>query len=439
MNNKRNYRTLKSRVQLLPMTGKMAIILLLVVIVRMGSSYPLPFVNQEYMRMVLGMEGLGFLNSITGGSMQQMSFFALSISPYITASIIMQLFTVVIPSMEELQKDGKTGQEKFKKITRITAITLSVVQSAAMAVGLGAQGLLVEYKAETVLTAIIIWSIGSIILIGMSEFINWMEVGNGVSILLCSNILAMFPSDVFRLRDTFLHDRILQYQVFNAALITFVLLAIIAVCVVLGNTSKEIPVIESRKMIGNAGKSTFPIPLNTCSVMPVIFASSIMSLPIIICSFMGTGNEGWLKHVLNCLTTTKWFDMENPVYTVGAVFFFALTTFFTYFYLDIGFNSFEIAENLKNNGMTIPGIRPGKPTAEYIKKQSTKIALTGNMITTIMILLMHLICNMTGVGELSVAGTSILILVGLVVEERKLITSVMVSKKSWTKRSGGKK
>ena len=439
MNNKRNYRTLKSKVQMLPMTGKMAIILLLVVIVRMGSSYPLPFVNQEYMRMVLGMEGLGFLNSITGGSMQQMSFFALSISPYITASIIMQLFTVVIPSMEELQKDGKTGQEKFKKITKITAITLSVVQSAAMAVGLGAQGLLVEYKAETVLTAIIIWSIGSIILIGMSEFINWMEVGNGVSILLCSNILAMFPSDVFRLRDTFLYDRILQYQVINAALITFILLAIIAVCVVLGNTSKEIPVIESRKMIGNAGKSTFPIPLNTCSVMPVIFASSIMSLPIIICSFMGTGNEGWLKHVLNCLTTTKWFDMENPVYTVGAVFFFALTTFFTYFYLDIGFNSFEIAENLKNNGMTIPGIRPGKPTAEYIKKQSTKIALTGNMITTTMILLMHLICNMTGVGELSVAGTSILILVGLVVEERKLITSVMVSKKSWTKRSGGKK
>ena len=439
MKNKRNYRTLKSRVQSLPMIGKFTIILLLIVIVRMGSSYPLPFVNQEYMRMVLGLEGLGFLNSITGGSMQQMSFFALSISPYITASIIMQLLTVVIPSMEEMQKDGKTGQEKFKKITRITAITLSVIQSAAMAVGLGAQGLLVEYTAQNVILAMIIWSIGSITLIGLSEFINWMEVGNGVSILLCSNILAMFPNDVFSLRDTFLYDHELQYQIINAVLIISILLVIIAVCVVLGNTSKEIPVIESKKMIGNAGRSTFPIPLNTCSVMPVIFASSIMSLPLIICSFMGEGDEGWLKHVLNCLTTTKWFDLENPAYTIGAVLFFGLTTFFTYFYLDIGFNSYEIAENLKNGGVTIPGIRPGKPTAEYIKKLSTKIALTGNVVTTAMILLMHLICNMTGVGELNIAGTSILILVGLVVEERKLISSVMVSRTTWTRRKQRKK
>ena len=151
--------------------------------------------------------------------MQQMSFFALSISPYITASIIMQLMTVVFPSLEELQKDGKTGMEHFKKITQVLAITLAVIQSVAMAAGLGARGLLVSYTLATVIIASVVWSVGVVTLIGISTFLDWMEVGSGSSILLCTNILSTFPSDLFSLRDVFVFGKITAVAVLNTVLI----------------------------------------------------------------------------------------------------------------------------------------------------------------------------------------------------------------------------
>lgn len=425
--NSHGYRTAKTKVKELPLYGKFFLLFGILVLIRFGSTYPLPFVNRDYMKMILSYEGLGFLNSITGGSMQQMSFFALSISPYITASIIVQLLTVVLPPLEEMQKDGKTGMEKFKKIIRYLAIALSVIQSAAMAVGLGSQGMLMTYDAKTIITAIVIWSAGSIVLIGLSSFIDWMEIGNGVSILLVSNILAAFPSDVFTVKDMFLTGRNTAYTVLNIAIIVGVLLAIIAACVVLHDSAKNIPVVNSRKLPGHVANSTFPIPLNTCSVMPVIFAGSIMSFPIVITQFMGVAKEGIPMHLIRVLTTSQWFSPENPVYTIGAVLYFGLTTFFTYFYLEIGFNSLEIADNLKRSGATIPGIRPGAPTASYIRKLSTQVALLGNTVTTLLILLMHLICNVNGIGTLGIAGTSIIILVSVVMEERKLLSSVLVT------------
>ena len=285
---KQGFRTFKSQLKGLPTACKAAVILAVIILVRFGSSYPLPFVDGDYMRMILGIQGLAFLNSITGGSMQQMSFFALSISPYITASIIMQLMTVVFPSLEEMQKDGKTGRERFKHITQAVAVTLSVIQSVAMAVGLGARGLLVSYTPATVAAASVIWSIGAIVLIGISSFLDWMEVGSGISILLCANILSTFPSDVFALRDMFVSGKIPAVAVLNACLIIATFLAILGVCVVLASTSREVPVVNSRKLAGTLDKSSFPIPLNTCSVMPVIFASSILSLPIIVSQFTGS-------------------------------------------------------------------------------------------------------------------------------------------------------
>ena len=193
MRNRRGYRTIKTKLKELPLLIKSFAILCIIIVVRAGSSYPLPFVNTSYMKMILNMEGLAFLNSITGGSMQQMSLFALSISPYISASIIMQLMTVVIQPLEEMQKDGKTGMERYKRVTRGLAITLSIIQSAAMAIGLGARGLLVSYEPKTVIAATVIWSLGAIILIGISTLIDWLEIGNGISILLCVNILSTFP------------------------------------------------------------------------------------------------------------------------------------------------------------------------------------------------------------------------------------------------------
>lgn len=425
---KQGFRTFKSQLKGLPIACKAAVILAVIILVRFGSSYPLPFVDGDYMRMILGIQGLAFLNSITGGSMQQMSFFALSISPYITASIIMQLMTVVFPSLEEMQKDGKTGRERFKHITQAVAVTLSVIQSVAMAVGLGARGLLVSYTPATVAAASVIWSIGAIVLIGISSFLDWMEVGSGISILLCANILSTFPSDVFALRDMFVSGKIPAVAVLNACLIIATFLAILGVCVVLASTSREVPVVNSRKLAGTLDKSSFPIPLNTCSVMPVIFASSILSLPIIVSQFTGTAKDGIPMHIMRCLTTGEWFKPEQPLYTVGAFLYFGLTTLFTYFYLDIGFNPYEIADNLKRSGATIPGIRPGAPTVEYIRKTSTRIALAGNTATTLLILAMHAVCNAYGLGALSIAGTSVIILVGVVIEERRLLASLAAVK-----------
>ena len=425
---KQGFRTFKSQLKGLPTACKAAVILAVIILVRFGSSYPLPFVDGDYMRMILGIQGLAFLNSITGGSMQQMSFFALSISPYITASIIMQLMTVVFPSLEEMQKDGKTGRERFKHITQAVAVTLSVIQSVAMAVGLGARGLLVSYTPATVAAASVIWSIGAIVLIGISSFLDWMEVGSGISILLCANILSTFPSDVFALRDMFVSGKIPAVAVLNACLIIATFLAILGVCVVLASTSREVPVVNSRKLAGTLDKSSFPIPLNTCSVMPVIFASSILSLPIIVSQFTGTAKDGIPMHIMRCLTTGEWFKPEQPLYTVGAFLYFGLTTLFTFFYLDIGFNPYEIADNLKRSGATIPGIRPGAPTVEYIRQTSTRIALAGNTATTLLILAMHAVCNAYGLGALSIAGTSVIILVGVVIEERRLLASLAAVK-----------
>ena len=170
--------------------------------------------------------------------------------------------------------------------------------------------------------------------------------------------------------------------------------------------------------------------------MPVIFASSIISMPLIVVQFLGKGNDGILMHIVKGLSSNEWFKLETPQYSAGALLYFLLTTFFTYFYLEIGFNPMEIADNLKKSGATIPGIRPGKPTEEYIRKWSVRIALTGNTITTALILTMHAICNNSGMGTLSITGTSIIILVGVVVEEKKLFASLLAVSRLRYKKKG---
>lgn len=429
------FRSFRTRVKEMPPACKIAAVIAAIVFIRAGSSYPLPFVNADYMKALLSIQGLAFLNSITGGSMQQMSFFALSISPYITASIIMQLLTAVIPALEDLQKDGKTGMERYKNITRLVAISLSIIQSVSMAVGLGARGLLVSYTPLTVAFVSIMWSVGAIVLIGISVFIDWLEIGSGVSILLCANILSGLPSDAFTVWTVLVSGKPTAWAVLSAVLACAAVIAVLAACAVLATARKEIPVTDSRKMAGHLSKSTFPIPLNTCSVMPVIFAGSIMSIPVIAAQFAGISDNSIVTHITRCLSPNEWFRPAQPVYTVGAVLYFAFTTIFTYFYLDIGFNPYEIADNLKRSGAAIPGIRPGTPTAEYMKKTSTRVALVGNTATTLLILAMYAVCNACGIGTLGIAGTSAVILVGVVAEEMRLFESMRAAGRAVAYRS----
>ena len=417
-----SYKTMTARLSNLGLLTKISIILGCLAIVRIGSNIPLPFVNRDYIQALLDVDGLGFLHAITGGSMLQMSIFALSVSPYITASIVIQLMSVVSPRLEEMRKDGKTGMDQYKRITQYTGVGLALLQSAGMAIGLGAQGLLTPYTPATVIGATVIWTLGGIFIIFLGEFLDKLELGSGISLILFSNIVASLPSDFQSIYTVFTVDEPAAAQIAKVTGLLLVIVGVVAVCVKCSETSKQLPVVQTRKLTGTA-KSTFPIPLMTCSVMPVIFAGSIMSMPILIAQFVPSMKTGIMGHIITALNTAAWFDVETPWYSAGAVLYFFLTTVFTYFYLEIGFNATEIAENLKKSGAIIPGIRPGKPTENYIRSLSTRIALLGNTIMTGIILFMYLLCSISHVGMLSIAGTSCFICVNVVLEEKKKMES----------------
>ena len=423
-----NHKSFKRRLEDLSLWKKLFIVAAFIIIIRAGSVIPLPFVNADYMQLLLGSDGLGFFNSVTGRSFYQMSIFALSISPYITASIIIQLLSIVIPRLEAIRKEGKSGEDKIKKITAVTGIILAFVQSVGMAAGLGAGGLIEPYNVWTVIGATVIWTLGAAAIIGIGTFISMLNIGNGISIILFANIVSSLPGDVLTVKSVLINNRTAAGMIVNSCIVAIVFVAVLGACVILSNTVKKIKVIQSRKLYGSA-ESTFPIPLATCSVMPIIFASSILSMPILISRFVPSLQSGIPMHVIRMLNSSYWFRPDMPYYTAGIVIYAALTTFFAYFYLTIGFNSIEIANNFKKSGTIIPGIRPGAPTADYIDKTSTRVALVGNTIMTALILFMHLVCNANNLGALSIAGTSVLICVNVILEEKKLAESTLLVKR----------
>lgn len=421
-----SHTTLSRKVRDLALWKKICIVIFFMAFIRVGSNIPLPFVNRDYIRSLLDVDGLGFINSITGGSMLQMSFFALSVSPYITASIVIQLITVLSPSLEEMRKDGKTGMDKYKKITNITGVVLGFVQAAAMAVGLGRNGLLDPFNWKTVVLATIIWSIGGAVIILIGMFLDMLEIGNGISMILFCNIVASIPSDIVKIFE-FASVKNRAGMIITCIMANLLALALVYVSTVCQETEKRITITQTRK--GYRGPdSVFPIPFLTCSVMPVIFAGSIMSFPIMIAQFVPKLQDGIFGKCIRMLNTSMWFNADMPIYTFGAVLYIGLTVLFTYFYLDIGFNAYEIADNLKKQGAVIPGIRTGKPTAELIDKISKKVAVRGNMAMVGIILFTYMVCNMTGIGSVSIAGTSCFILVNVAIEEYKLAAANMRAK-----------
>ena len=407
---------------------KILIIFAAMVFIRMGSVIPIPGVNTEYMKEIMSNSGLGFLNMITGNSLSQMSLFALNISPYITASIIIQLLAVVFTSLEEMRKDGKTGREKMERITMVTGVVLALLQSLFMTIGFGKQGLLTNYTWYTVAIMTIAWTAGAALLMFIGNKITKMEMGNGISYILVCNILSTFPNDILTIREVIIDGKIIPYQIVNSVIAGAVLFVVIAICVVLSTSVKNIPITFSGKMSGRTIKQDLPIMLNTCGVMPIIFSSSLMSIPILISAFFP--NVKWLAEASEYLSQSHWFDGDHLKYTAGVVIYIILTYLFTYFYLNISFNATEITQNLKQQGAMIPGIRPGKPTKDYLEKTSFQIAMLGSTYMLLIILITNAICNATGVGILSIGGTSILICVTVVIESSKILKTAIQSAKS---------
>lgn len=408
--------------------NKFLILIGLMILIRIGSIIPIPGISTDYMKNLLSNDGFGFLILITGNSFSQMSLFALSISPYITASIIVQLMTVVIPRLEELTKDGKTGREQIEKITNILGICLAFIQALGMALVLGKQGLIVNYTWWMVILMTVIWTVGAAILMFIGEKITKMNIGNGISYILICNILSTFPNDVLNLFEVFIKNKKPAFMVLNITIIMMLFGILLLSVIYLATTEKQVLIVFSRKVNGMSNKQYLPIQLNICNVMPIIFSGSILSFPILLNAFLP--NIDILQRFSHYLNQNNWFNPINWKYSVGAVIYIILTYFFASFYLEINFNVFEIAKNLKMQGAAIAGIRPGKETAEYLKNLSEKIARMGTTFMLLIVLIFTFLTHIFGISALSIGGTSILICVSVIMESKKAILTQLQSAKN---------
>ncbi len=408
------------------------------IIVRLGSQLPTPAIDQDYFKQWLEsyQTGLGFLDTLTGGSFYQMSIFALSITPYITSSIIMQLLTIAIPKIEEMQKEGEDGRKKIAEISRYLTVGLAIIESVAMCIGFNNSNILIG--GLTVMNVVLVtvsFTAGASFLMWLGEKITEKGIGNGISVILLINIVAKLPSDFGSMITQFVTGAgSVVKGVFGALIILAVFLATVVLIVLLQNGQRRISVqyakkVQGRKMVG--GQSTFiPLKVNTAGVIPVIFAMSIMQFPIIISSFFGVQPQRayiWPK-ILYLLSQSKWFNFSSFgefKYSLGVIMYVAMIIFFAYFYTAITFNPIEIANNMKKQAGFIPGIRPGKPTSEYLTKVLNYIIMIGAIGLSIVALLPIFFSGAFG-ASLSFGGTSLIIIVGVVLETTKQVESMMV-------------
>ncbi len=408
---------------------------LMLIVIRIGSQLPVPGVDRDvFTQWFSGQstDAFNFFNSITGGSFEQMSVFALNITPYITASIIMQLLTIAIPALEEMHKDGEEGRKKIIAITRYTTIGLSVIEGAALAIGFGRSGYLTKFNAIYVIAVIAILTAGSAILMWIGEQITEYGVGNGISIVLTINIISRIPNDLASLWNQFVVGKNFGRGAVAVLIIAGIILLTVVLVVFLQDATRKIPVQYSRKIQGRkqvGGQTTYiPLRVNTAGVIPVIFAQSLMQTPVIIATLAGkTGGTGFWGKVLTLLSQSNWCDPQKPIYSLGLILYLLLIVAFAYFYTSITFNPLEVADNMKKQGGFIPGIRPGKPTSDYLESILNKIIFIGAVGLSIVSVIPIFFNGIFG-ASVSFGGTSIIIIVGVIIETVKQIESRMVTR-----------
>lgn len=406
---------------------------IMLIVVRLGSELPTPGVNPEYIQGFFENQtgdAFNFFNAFTGGSFTQMSVFALSITPYITSSIIMQLLTIAIPKLEEMQKEGEDGRKKIMAITRYVTVGLALFESTAMAIGFGRRGLLEEYNFVNAAIVVLTLTAGSAFLMWIGERITEKGVGNGISIVLLINIISRMPDDFTTLFEQFIKGKTIAKGALAAVIIVAIILAVVVFVIILQDGQRRIAVqysqkVQGRKMFG--GQSThIPLKVNTAGVIPVIFASSLMQMPVIIASFLGKGNgTGIGSQILKGMSSSNWCNPDQPIYSIGLVVYILLTIFFAYFYTSITFNPLEIANNMKKSGGFIPGIRPGKPTVDYLQNILNYIIFIGACGLVIVQVIPFFFNGVFG-ANVSFGGTSLIIIVGVVLETIKQIESQML-------------
>ncbi len=424
--------TLKNAFKIKEIRSKLLFTLAMLVVIRIGSQLPTPGVNRELFAQWFQDHTSGafsFFDAITGGSFTSMAILALGINPYITSSIIMQLLTIAIPKLEEMQRDGEDGRKKIVAITRYVTVILALVQATAMAVGFGRQGYLVEFNALSVITAVAALTAGSAFLMWVGERITEKGIGNGISIVLVINIISRLPEDLSNLFDMFVFGKPYATAILAALIIFAIILAMVVMVVILDSAIRKIPVqyakkVQGRKMVGGQ-TSNIPLKVNTSGVIPVIFAQSIMQLPILVCSFLNYQGTGVWGEILKGLSSDNWCRVSQPIYSIGLLVYIVLIVFFAYFYTSITFNPLMIADNMKKQGGFIPGIRPGKPTSDYLNKALNYIIFIGAIGLTIVSVIPFIFNGVFG-ANVSFGGTSLIIIVGVVLESVKQIESQML-------------
>ena len=369
---------------------------------------------------------LDFMNMMTGGSFQNMSIMAMGITPYINSSIILQLLTVAIPALEKLANEGPEGRKKINEYTRYLTVVLAFIQAVGLVFAMRAN----SNGGIWYLVIGLSMAAGSALAMWIGERITEKGVGNGISIVLTVNIVSRVPSDLTVLYENFIKGKTIAKGMLAGLIIAAIIIAMVVFVLILNGAERRIPVQYSRKMVGRklmGGQTTnIPLKVNTAGVIPVIFASSIMSFPGVIAQMAGKANStGIGGEILRGLSSNNWCNPSQLQYTWGLVVYILLCVFFAYFYTSITFNPLEVADNIKKQGGFIPGIRPGKPTSDYLTKILNYIIFIG-VVGLIIVAVIPFFFNGVFGANVSFGGTSIIIIVGVILETVKQIESQML-------------
>jgi preprotein translocase subunit SecY len=427
-------KTLRDALKVKEIRSGLIFTLFILIIVRLGSNIPTPGVDTarigDFINNALGSSASNLLNSLTGGSISQMALFALSVTPYITSSIIIQLLTIAIPALEEMQKDGEDGRKKMTAITRFVSVALAIIQSSGLAISFRNAGLLYSKSALTVIIVIISLTAGCTFVMWLGERITERGIGNGISIILLINIVSRMPQDFMSLYEMFVKGKDVVHMVMAAAIIIAIVVLTTVLTILLNEAIRKVPVsyaqkIQGRKNVG--GRQThIPIKVNTGNVMPIIFASTLMSIPTIIINFFNIRVENPVgAKILEGLNQNNWFRPGYPWAYIGLAVYILLVLFFAYFYTSISFNPMEIANNIKRGGGFVPGIRPGKPTQDYLNNILNYIVVIG-AVGLILVAIIPIFFNGRFGADVSFGGTSLIIVSGVIIETIKQMESKMI-------------
>ncbi len=413
--------TLRNAWKIKDLRNKILFTIFIILVFRIGAVIPVPYIDvaalQSASEQGVTNEFFSYLSILTGGGLEYGAIFAMSVTPYINSSIIVQLLCVAIPVLERWQKEGEEGQKKLAQLTRYATVVLALIQGIAYFIYLNNSGYLSVKGGATVFAAFVIvlaFTAGSALVMWLGEQIDTKGIGNGISILLFAGIISRGPQALNALIS---YWKLKQYVAVIGILIGF--LAVIAFVVWMTAAERRIPVQYAKRVVGNkmyGGQNThIPIKVNMSGVMPIIFASSILMLPTMILGFMKDTDSFWYKAL-------SLFSVQGLFY---AVVYFILIIGFAYFYATIQFNPVEMANNLRKNGGAIPGIRPGKPTSDFISKILSRITLMGAIFLSVIAILPIVIGSVGGIN-ISLGGTSVLIMVGVALDTVRNLESQMM-------------